>query len=376
MPEIPKKYMEFLNAETKFWEDEGIITPEQSVQILGLYTPGQWSLTYILFIAGAVMLGLGVVSFALAHWHELPKILRVCMILAGYVASLGAHIVTGRSTKTGKAFLLLAGIIFGSGIYLITRMYDYKLSLSQVLGWWLVHLTVTAVCTRDDWQEYFAQAVGLVYLILINAIDIFALEFMGSAKTPVTEFFSPIEGFVLLSALWGANYVIKDRAAFNVNMLLTVLVLASRMSLCFGGTWTLILLWCGCAVLSFCRYSDAEVLGLLVLGLCGLVLTWPEAWRGEFVQWRKVLAIVSAVLTAVMMLLQMWRGHGAVGIVFCVLLVMRYFFDRLFGYLPKAWGFGLAGLMFVGMGIYTACRNSAGRISAGEQDDADEQEGA
>ena len=57
MPEIPKKYMEFLRTETKFWEDEGIITPEQSEQILGLYVPGQWSLTYILFIAGAVMLG-------------------------------------------------------------------------------------------------------------------------------------------------------------------------------------------------------------------------------------------------------------------------------------------------------------------------------
>ncbi len=372
MPEIPKKYMEFLNAETRFWEDEGIITPEQSERILGLYTPGQWSLTYILFIAGAVMLGLGGVSFALAHWHELPKLLRVCMILGGYVASLIAHVITGRNTKTGKAFLLLAGIIFGSGIYLITRMYDYKLSFSGVLGWWLMHLTVTAVCTRDDWQEYFAQAVGLVYLILINAIDIFALEFMGSAKAGLTEFFTPIEGFALLAALWTANYIIKDRAAFNVNMLLTLLVLASRMSLCFGGTWTLILLWCGCAVMSFCRYGDAEVLGLLVLGLCGLVLTWPEVWRGEFAQWRKVLAIASAVLTAGMMLLQMWRGHGAVGIVFCALIVMRYFFDRLFGYLPKAWGFGIAGIVFVGMGIYTACRNSASKTNADEQEDAEE----
>lgn len=359
MPEIPKKYMEFLSNESRIWEDEGIITPEQSEQILGLYTPGQWSLTYILFIAGAVMLGLGGVSFALAHWHELPKILRVCMILAGYVASLIAHIVTGRSTKTGKAFLLLAGIIFGSGIYLITRMYDIKLSFSEVLAWWLLHLITTALCTRDDWQEYFAQAVGLVYLIDINAIDIFALEFMGSARANITEFFSPIEGFILIAALWGANYFIRDRAAFNVNMLLTLLVTASRMSLCFGGTWTLILLWIGCGVLSFCRHGDAEMLGLLVLGLCGLVLTWPEAWRGEFAEWRKVLAIVSAVLTAGVMVVQMWRGHGAAGIVFCTLIVIRYFFDRLFGYMPKAWGFGLIGLIFVGMGIYMRIKNTS-----------------
>lgn len=360
MPEIPKKYMEFLSAETKVWEDEGIISSEQTEQILGLYVAGQWSLAYILYIAGAVMLGLGGVSFALAHWHDLPKVLRVCMILAGYAGSLVAHVVTGRNTKAGKAFLLLAGVIFGAGIYLITRMYDYRLSLSEVLGWWLVHLTVTALCTRDDWQEYFAQGVALVYLNVINAIDIFALEFMGSAKAELTEFFTPVEGFVLIGALWAVNCVIKDRAAFNVNMLLTVLVIASRMSLCFGGTWTLILLWSGCALLSFCRYGDAEVFGLLVLGLCGVVLTWPEVWRGEVfpADWRNVLAVVSAVLTAVMMLFQMWRGHGVVGIVFCALIIMRYFFDRLFGYLPKAWGFGIAGVVFVGLGIYTAYRSS------------------
>ena len=58
------------------------------------------------------------------------------------------------------------------------------------------------------------------------------------------------------------------------------------------------------------------------------------------------------------MLVQMWRGHGAVGIVFCVLIVVRYFFDRLFGYMPKAWGFGIAGIVFVGLGIYTAYRTS------------------
>ena len=361
MSEIPKKYMDFLRTEAKEWQNEGIITSEQSEQILGLYVAGQWSLTYILYIAGAVMLGLGVVSFALAHWHELPKVLRVCMILGGYTASLTAYVVMGRSrTKSGKSFLLLGSVIFGSGIYLITRMYDYKLSIPQVLGYWLVHLTTTAICTRDNWQEYFAQFIGLVYLNMINSIDIFALEFMGNARAELIEFFVPVEGFVLLGALWGAACIIKDRAAFNVNMLLTLLVLASRMSLCFGGTWTLLMLWGTCGALSFCRYSDAEILGLLVLGICGLMLTWPEVWRGEMfpAEWLKVLAVTSAVLTAGMMLLQMWRGHTAVGVVFCAMIVMRYFFDQLFGYILKAWGFCIAGVIFVGIGIYTANRNA------------------
>ncbi len=365
MPEIPKKYLDFLNTESKYWEEEGIISPEQSAKILGMYEADKWSLTLILFIAGAVMIGLGGVSFALAHWHDLPKLLRVCMILGGYLASLAAHIVAGRSsTKSGRSFLLIAGVIFGAGIYLITRMYDYKLDFEQVLGWWLVHLSVTSLCTRDEWQVYFTQAVSLVYLIWINSIDIFALEFMGNARISLMEFFLPIEGFAVLAALWVLFWRVKDRAVFNVNMLLTVLVLASRMSLCFGGTWTLVLLAFGGAVMSFAscmdfgHSGDAEVLGLLILGLCGLVLTWPEVWRGGFAEWRRVLAVVSALLTAGVMLVNIWRGHGAIGVIFCVLLIVRYFFDRLFGYIPKAWGFGLAGLAFLVMGIYTGSKKA------------------
>ncbi|MBQ7215239.1 MAG: DUF2157 domain-containing protein [Synergistaceae bacterium] len=381
MPEIPKKYLDFLNTESKYWEEEGIISPEQSAKILGMYEADKWSLTLILFIAGAVMIGLGGVSFALAHWHDLPKILRVCMILGGYLASLGAHIVAGRSaTKSGRAFLLLAGIIFGAGIYLITRMYDYKLEFGQVLGWWLVHLSVTALCTRDEWQVYFTQAVSLVYLNWINSIDIFALEFMGSAKISLMEFFTPWEGFAVLCALWVLFWRVRDRAAFNVNMLLTLLVLASRMSLCFGGTWTLVLLGFGGAGMSFAsrwdfrNSGDAEVLGLLVMGLCGLVLTWPEVWRGGFAEWRRVLAVVSALLTAGVMLVNIWRGHGAVGVIFCVLLIVRYFFDRLFGYIPKAWGFGLAGLAFLVMGIYTGSKKASESPDLTEKLDEDTEE--
>ena len=139
----------------------------------------------------------------------------------------------------------------------------------------------------------------------------------------------------------------RNRPAFSVNMMLTVLVFASRMSICFGGTWTLIILAAGGVILSFTGNPDAEVFGLLVAGLCGLMLTWPEVWRGIFADLRDVSAITAAVLTACVMLLNVWRGHTATGITFCALLVIRYFFDRLFGYMPKAWGFTLLGIVFL-----------------------------
>ncbi|MBQ7154738.1 MAG: DUF2157 domain-containing protein [Synergistaceae bacterium] len=357
MTGIRRRDMEFLKAETEAWTEQEIITEEQAGEILGLYEVKEYSLRKILLTAGGFLLMLALVSFIAAHWHELGKFFRVCVISAGYLGALCAYAFTGRSsTKTGRTFLILAGIIFGAGIYLITRMYNVKLSFSEVLGWWLVQIIATALITFDTWQVYFAQAVSLVYLGWINAIDIFALEFMGEARVPVSQFFLPVQGFAVLAVLWLATRRVKDRTAVNVNMLLTLLVLASRMSLCFGGTWTLIVLAVCGGALSFSRFSDAEFLGLLLAGLCGLVLTWAEVWRGGMAEYGSYLAVLSALLTACLMIANIWRGHSAAGITFCVLLVARYFFDHLFGYIPKAWGFGIAGLAFLIAGIYSGHR--------------------
>ena len=351
--------MDFLNAEAGAWQEEGIISQEQAENILSLYEVKQNSLNRILFIAGGILLGLGAVSLLAAHWHEFPKILRVCVILAGYMLSLGASIFLGRTTKAGRAFLLLASVIFGAGIYLITRMYNYKLAFSEVLGYWLVELLATTILARDEWHLYFTQAVSLVYLLAVNAIDIFALEFMSSAKFSLMQFFEPLSGFALLAALWAVQWRIKDRTAFNINMLLTLLVITSRMSLCFGGTWTLIILFLLGTALSFTRSQDVELLGLLLSGLCGFVLTWAEMWSGIFSQYGNILAVTAAVITACVMLVQIWRGHIAAGITFCVMLIVRYFFDHLFGYMSKAVGFGIAGVIFLAAGIYTSIKHSA-----------------
>lgn len=361
MTAISKKESEFLRIEAAAWTKEGIISAEQASSILALYEVKEYSLRRILFTAGLVLLALGGVSFIAAHWHELPKLFRVCVIVAGHIAAMTAYFFT-RKTRTGSTFLLLGSVIFGAGIYLITRMYNYHLTVSAFLAWWLLQILFTTFCTRDTWQEHFGQVVSLLYLNWINAIDIFALEFMGSASESPAEFFSPIEGFVLLMALWLVSSFVRNRPAFSVNMLLTLLVFASRMSVCFGGTWTLLVLACAGVALAFSRNPDAEVFGLLVAGLCGLMLTWPEVWRGIFAEWRSVLAVVSAVLTACVMLVNVWRGHGAVGVTFCVLLIVRYFFDRLFGYMPKAWGFTLLGIVFlVGSAFFERLRAKFGK---------------
>ena len=347
-----KKEIEFLSNEISDWLELDLITQEQSEKILSLYEIKTRNLRMIFFIAGGILLGLGGVSFIAAHWHELPKILRVCVISAAWLASLAAYSFFGMSkTKAGKAFFLLSSVIFGSGIFLITRMYNIKLAWATITGWWIVQVLISAFMARDDWQVYFAQVLSFLYLNAINAIDLFALEFANLSRVSILEFFSPLNAFVLIFALWAAWRLIDDRIIFSVNMLLTLLLFASRMSLCFGGTWALIILVIAGAVLSLIsKFHDAEIFGLLMLGLFGLLLTWPEFWPGF--AGKSFWPVLTALFVALLMLFNIYRGHIGIGIIFCTLLICRYFFDRIFGYMPKALGFTLMGIALLISGLF------------------------
>lgn len=352
--EIAKREMEFLQSEVSSWVEAEIITSEQAGNILSLYEVRQRNLRLIMLTAGIILLGLGAVSFMLAHWHELGKMLRVCIISCAYVASIIAYLFAGRSTKTGKSFLLLSSAVFGGGIYLITHMYDIELTLSEFLGLWIVETVAMSAITRDEWEMYLSQALSLSWFAETEAINIFSLYFVRAAMISVDEFFAPLSAFALLGALWLLWFSVRDRTALMIDMLLTILLFASRMSLCFGGTWTLIILAVTGAVMSFLAgYREAQIMGLLMLGVFGLLLTWPEFWRGsEFVSGRSVYAVINAVIVAGLMLFNIWRGHSGIGITFFALLAARYFFDHIFGFLPKAWGFTAAGIIFVIAGLF------------------------
>ena len=70
-----------------------------------------------------------------------------------------------------------------------------------------------------------------------------------------------------------------------------------------------------------------------------------------FAPHRDILPVCNAVIVAALMLVNIYRGHSGIGITFCALIAARYFFDHFFGFMPKAWGFTLTGIIFVIAGL-------------------------
>ena len=363
MAEIKKKDLDFLSSELNYWLEEEIITDEQAKSILNLYDIKERPLRLILSIAGAILIGLGGISFVAAHWAEIPKLIRVFTIVTAYLMTLAISYSLSAYgfKKTGRAFLLLGSFLIGAGIFLITRMYNYKLTEASGTGWWIIGLIIVTLISRDEWQLYLLEAVSFFYLIFSDSVDIFALEFITLARVPIYLFFEPYMGFLLIMALYLICMYIKDRTGNNFAMLLALMLIASRMTLCLGGTLSLIILVTLGIILSFIKkWNDASSFGLLMAGMLGLLLTWPEFWRGEFfsnASLRSFLPVLTAVILATVMLFQIYKGRVLSGGLFFTLLLARYFFDRIFGYMPKAWGFTIIGVIFLIAGFYFELKN-------------------
>ena len=351
---IKKKYLDFLNDEINFWTENNLIDPVQAENILNLYEVKKKSPGLIMLIAGLVLLFFGVASFTASKWNLIPDKFKLIIIGATYLLSFILYFIFGASkSHAARAFLLLGSGFAGFGLFLVFRIYKYKLDLNLMLEIWIGIIYLITLIFRDLWQMYFLQFLSLGYFLITMAINIFALQFISSAMLPANKFFEPVNAFILIILLWLMCIYLRDRTALDFSGLLTLGIISSRMTLCFGNTYTLIFIVIFGMMLSlFTKYNDVAVFGILMAGISGLLLTWPEFWRGEIFSNPKFnYQITSAIITGIFMLIQIYRGNIIPGGMFFALLAGRYFFDKLFGYIPKAYGFSLAGLIFLFMGF-------------------------
>jgi uncharacterized membrane protein len=86
-------------------------------------------LAQALGILGALVAGFGVILFFAANWSDIPRPLRVFLLLAALVASFAAGLALrefyGR-TNAGHALIFLGTVLFGASVFLVGQMYNVQ----------------------------------------------------------------------------------------------------------------------------------------------------------------------------------------------------------------------------------------------------------
>jgi uncharacterized membrane protein len=384
-----KRDLAFLQRELDYWRCADLISGDQADAIGGLYElSGRGHMSQALVALGAMLVGLGFLSWVAANWVEFSRVFRVGLILAAYALSilLAWWLELSRLPKTSRALLLLGSFIYGGGIFLIAQIFNEGGRYTTALFWWMVGIVPVALLFRDRLQLVLTQAVALVH---INGFypwwDYYDYAYQGyGAHVTTADFLWRVlrrpEPLLVVLALWGLWWFIDGRWSFGFNM--NVLVALNLFGILahlffYDVVASLILGVLLGALLGVCAFGHWKGAlggwGAALLGLCGLVLTVPEVWRwsrilvsvfgeeifrmnGNFMAFWAVKPEVAysvgmAIFAGVAMLWFVNRGI-VVAVPFFCLLILRYYFDTFYDFMPKAVFFTVGGLILAGMGFW------------------------
>jgi uncharacterized membrane protein len=173
---ISESRRKFLSDESRDWVERGVISGGQRDEILGSYAVAH-RLPAVILILGALMVGIGVLSFIAANWQWLPAWLKIAMISGGYIASVaGAYFCERSRRETASSVLLFfSGFLFMGAFALNSQVFHIDMNITGVLSVWLVAFAPTLLISRNIPIYVLYEAVALIFL------NIFCAE-LGSSR--------------------------------------------------------------------------------------------------------------------------------------------------------------------------------------------------
>ena len=138
-----------LARELPRWQEQGWVSAEGRQAILADLAAGQSRMAWAssLALAGALLLGVGVITWFAAHWNEINKLMKLVLI---FLALTGSHVAHGfcltRSAlpKLAQGMALLSVLFFGAAIMLIGQIYHIDAHFPDGIALWAAGGLLTA----------------------------------------------------------------------------------------------------------------------------------------------------------------------------------------------------------------------------------------
>jgi uncharacterized membrane protein len=154
------KFRQELRSESQQWQQDGLITSEQSQQLIDRYQLDRLDqqassrFTFSLIVVGAILIGLGIITYVAANWQDIPKVFRTLLLFGLFaVTNLSGFWLYRRSDKLqqilGQGLLLIGGMTLGATMALMAQMYHISGPLHPLLITWSIGIALMAYCVKN-----------------------------------------------------------------------------------------------------------------------------------------------------------------------------------------------------------------------------------
>lgn len=296
-----------LALELPRWQEKGWVSAEARQAILADVAARQPKIIWAssLALAGALLLGVGVITWFAAHWNEISKLVKLVLIVAALVGSHLAHGICaarGALPKLAQGMALLSVLFFGAAIMLIGQIYHIDAHFPDGIALWaagglltawllvsqpamVMSIALAALWTWNEQFEFRGMNWPLLAYLALSAVPLLRNEWTMAAR-----------GWGLLFILWMIGWHsqpwIGDVWEAHAHIRLFALQLLG-----IAGGWAL----AQASEQPFARAVRADFLLAVLIG--SFAFTFPDFFRhsktaGDLRPWFAALAGVAVVYIA------------------------------------------------------------------------------
>ncbi|MDV6377824.1 DUF2157 domain-containing protein [Sporosarcina sp. GW1-11] len=339
---ISKPQYTFLENEFNFLQQRGIMEPEDARDILALYEPrGSANFVRVLLVFGAILIGIGILSFIAGNWAGLTPFFKFGLIVIAFILFyLAGYKLEENYEKTARSMYYIGAAIYGAGIFLIGQSFHLQHTVYTDFLLWAIGILPLAYYLRDQLVAVFASAFLIIY------------SFSAFSADGITPYWL----LLLIPALFWMNEKRLGRkgSIFIMGVLLATAFVVNLLESFGVDEWiSILLVFAGGVLLAlfpFKQYKpESYWIGSILFGITGIMLTFPFSWRELAIE-----NTAPYVFTAlfVILLIYFLKKDSLPAILITCALIYRYYADITYDFMPKSLFFIIGGLLLIGFGFW------------------------
>lgn len=340
--EISKSRMSFLKEQLEAWQQDDLIGEDTGNAILERYSVRSLNFVKVVLAIGALLVGLGILSFIASNWDVMGKLLKFSVIVGLYAAVNGAgYVLMEKYPKTGRSLIYLGVLVYGAGIFLIGQIFNLGGNFSNAFLFWGIGILPLAWLYKDTVVYIFAQVVLLLFVLSsFNA--------------------GGWNGWILLviPGLYALNTQMDDSRAgsfFNTLLLFAGVGYFLNKLDVTGLVAAGVFLVLGAVMYVVRMPTNQDIFkfeGALCFGIAGLFMTGKDIWSQYLLFGNGITPSIVFSVLFVLLLLAYVRVGSLIALVFVCATILRFYFDTFYDFMPKSFFFIVGGLILLGFGFY------------------------
>ncbi len=182
---ISEQYRHWLLAELEAWQASGIVSRDQTQQILDQYelpaesANRQRSRTlFVLMALAGVLVGCAVLLLIGYNWNRVPPWVKLVNIFGAMLGTYGLafHLRYQRGMHVASELAFFLGAIFyGAGIWLVAQIFHLNAHYPDGMLWWAIGVLPLALCL----QTQLLHALLVVLLATWAGMEILGFSDLG-----------------------------------------------------------------------------------------------------------------------------------------------------------------------------------------------------